>query len=569
MSLHDIPERPNTTYNRSQPIDIQKRFRHFKDLPQYISKGCAREQVTTTLKGGSAALPTEQIAGAAMLDNGSPSFHAGQTKRDQQTNGGLLWGSYRDKIHEHSEFQRWREDTRLLWVTGRPGAGKSTLIRDLHASRKENFWKSFRSLVAARAERKALEILEFSSASREYFVKGILNGNPVEALPDSGADMCFISPKLASNLGLRLATGSERKIQIANKKHVQSPGMVEAPWRFAREEKAHILKCWILPGCVHDLVLGNDFLKVTQTLTTFKNRIKSKLVELPRRLRLRLLGEEKQRLWGFLDGHLTTAMPDTGSDVMLISRAYAQRIGLTIDRGFENWLEVEFADGTTDWTSGVVRNVPWDVGGKTVRCDFHVLDDLCVDVILSKDYLFDLNVFSEYSNCFYNTSPEDNFSQLCNIRLIGRYGDALNILDEEYLEDVASPNAFGPDMVRRELARRDLIRDEISALPENEREAAVQAEARRQHQWEDLRQAHQARWRTASSVLRSSGHDNNHGTETDRDRTRASEGPPTEAVGDCLHGAATGRELQKKKGSLISIALKSLRRESTRFLVRR
>ncbi|RYP14826.1 hypothetical protein DL765_006127 [Monosporascus sp. GIB2] len=259
------------------------------------------------------------------------------------------------------------------------------------------------------------------------------------------------------------------------------------------EQKAHVLNCWILPGCVHDLVLGNRFLWATQTLTNFVRRIKFKLVEPPRRLRLRFLGKETQRLWGSLDGYLTAALPDTGSDIMLISSAYARKIGLTIDLDSENKLKVEFADGTTSRTRGVVRDVSWNVGGKTVRCDFYVLDDLRVDVILSKNYLFDLNVFSEHRDCFFDTDLSEDLFQLCNIRLIGRYGDTLNVLEEQYLEDVTSPDAFGPEMIQRKLARRDKIRDEILALPENQREAAIQAEDSRQRRWQDSRQAHRTR----------------------------------------------------------------------------
>ncbi|KAL4923144.1 uncharacterized protein BDV17DRAFT_296643 [Aspergillus undulatus] len=138
---------------------------------------------------------------------------------------------------------------------------------------------------------------------------------------------------------------------------------------------------------------------MTKTLTKCKGRIILKLVELPRRLRLRILGQEKQRLWGRLNGHLTAA----------------RKIGLTIARDFENWHEVEFADGTTDWTIGVLRDMPRKVGQKTVRCDFHVLDDVCVDVILSKDYLFDLNVFTEHGEYFLDTNSEEGLLQLCNI----------------------------------------------------------------------------------------------------------------------------------------------------------
>ncbi|KAL2837484.1 hypothetical protein BJY01DRAFT_251443 [Aspergillus pseudoustus] len=142
---------------------------------------------------------------------------------------------------------------------------------------------------------------------------------------------------------------------------------------------------------------------------------------------------------------------------MLISRAYARKLGLIINRDLENRLDVEFADGSSDWTSGVVHDVAWRVGGRTVRCDFQVLDDPCVDVILSKDYLFGLDVFSENHESFFDTELNEKLYQLCNIRLIGRYSPALNVAEEQYLEDVISPDAFGPEMMQRELARRDRL----------------------------------------------------------------------------------------------------------------
>ncbi|KAL4805154.1 hypothetical protein BDV18DRAFT_141998 [Aspergillus unguis] len=461
--------------------------------------------------GWTHGLQTEHIAATAMLDKSSSSLLSEQTNGVQHSCGSQPQVCYRCLTRNP---RGWR------------GASRGAYFRIYR-------------LVNSRARNNACNSSGFSSASRQFFMEGDVNGNPVEALPDSGADVCFISPELVSSLDLFPAAGTQKRIHLANKKHVQSPGMVEVRWRFANEQKAHILKCWILPGCVHDLILGSHFLNKTRTLTVFKGRIKSKPAELSRPLQLKLLGGQKQRLWGSLDGNITAALPDTGSDGMFISSAYARRIRLEIDRDFENWLEVEFADGTTDWTSGIVRDVPWEVGGKTVRCNFHVLDDLCVDVILSKDYLFDLNMFSENGECFFDNNLEEDLSQLCNIRLIGRYGDTLNDLEEEYLNDVASADAFGPEMVQRELARRDQIRDEISALPQSEQEAANQAELERKHRWEETRQAHQTRGTSTSSVSQSSGHAGIHRTE-----------------------AATRRQLWKEKVSKISIPLKSLRRSS-------
>jgi len=285
---------------------------------------------------------------------------------------------------------------------------------------------------------KPKKTVDFSSGQKQYFIAGNAGGSPVEALPDSGADANVISLTLAATLGLKVTPGTAKMIQLPKGIPVQSPGMVEVPWTFAGEAKKHLLSCWVLPGCVHDLVLGNSFLRATQTLTNYlTRRIKHRLITLPKRLGLHLLGEERQRLRGYLNGHLTSALADTGSDVMLLSTEYARKVGLLADSDQQNRLEVEFADGSTAWTSGVVWDVPWTVGDRTLRCDFHILDDLCVDVVLSKDYLFETNVFAEHGDSFFNIGgkDEDDSLQLCNIRLISRYGDVLSGLEDEYLED--------------------------------------------------------------------------------------------------------------------------------------
>jgi DNA replication protein DnaC len=50
-------------------------------------------------------------------------------KRIEDTKGGLLKDSYH-WILEHSDFKQWREDyqSRLLWIKGDPGKGKTMLL---------------------------------------------------------------------------------------------------------------------------------------------------------------------------------------------------------------------------------------------------------------------------------------------------------------------------------------------------------------------------------------------------------------------------------------------------------
>ncbi|KAB5542729.1 hypothetical protein GE09DRAFT_1225644 [Coniochaeta sp. 2T2.1] len=365
---------------------------------------------------------------------------------------------------------------------------------------------------------------DFSSGRKQYFVEGTLKGIHVEALPDTGADMCLVSPSIVSELGLSIVPGTERAMLLPNGKSVESPGMVRLSWTFSVELAEHTLDCWVLPGCKHNLVLGNRFLRETQTLTKFAPRIKSRLVDPPRGcLRSRgLLEGGNQRLRGYLNGHITAALPDTGSDVMLVSREYARVAGLAVDVDPRTRLAVEFADGSTSWTGGVARRVPWTVGRETVRCDFHVLDDLCVDAVLSGDYLIEARAFLEHSDSLVGVDLEGDLFQVHNIRLIGRFSDSLSNLEDEYLEDVISADAFGPDTVRRELWRRDLIRDNIQALPEDQREAAAQAGAERKRHWDELREAHRLRWASADPSATSTDGVADAGTVTPSDKAIAS-----------------------------------------------
>ncbi|KAK4032542.1 hypothetical protein C8A01DRAFT_20385 [Parachaetomium inaequale] len=294
-------------------------------------------------------------------------------------------------------------------------------------------------------------------------------------------------------------------VQLASGKSVTSITRVFILWRFdnEREHTAHWLDCLVLPKCAHDLILGDAFLRATETLTKFKHRISTTLRSLGTKLlrRLNYMGtnadEGRRQLWGYLDGELVAALPDSGSDIMAVSAEYARRRGFWVDRGRDRQVMVQFADGSTAWTDGVVAGLEWEFGlggAKPVRDDFYVLEDLPVDVVFSGDFVFDRDVFGEHDGSLQLYGTVLDALQLCNIRLIGRYGKDLERLEEEGLVDVTSPDAFSPLMVQRELARRDAIRDAILGLPVADQPSAQQAEAERQRQWERWRTEHAQRW---------------------------------------------------------------------------
>jgi hypothetical protein len=292
---------------------------------------------------------------------------------------------------------------------------------------------------------------------RERTVPGTINGEKVEAIPDTGADESFISAAFLDRLvrqrqqwGNKLpehhpiaemAFYSLPPVRLASGKTVTANSMAVVPWRFEGESKLRWLSCRVLPECAHDLILGDSFLRMTETLTKFKHRIKTTVrllgSKLLSSLRLNYMGFDKRRLWGYLDGELVPALPDSGSDIMVISADYARRRGFFVDRGPDKQVMVQFADGSTTWTDGVVRGVEWEFGytGGKVASDFFVLEDLPVDVVLSSDFVFDHDVFGAHERSFYEYGAGLDWLHLCNIRLIGRYSRDLEKLEEEGLVD--------------------------------------------------------------------------------------------------------------------------------------
>lgn len=87
---------------------------------------------------------------------------------------------------------------------------------------------------------------------------------------------------------------------------------------------------------------------------------------------------------------------------------------------------------------------------------------------------------------------------------------------------VNSPNIFSPEKIQRELARRDQIRDAISALPQDRRKAARRDEVKRQQRWEALREAHRTGLIWQSTTAQSSNKNSDiHRTEAYQSQIQA------------------------------------------------
>ncbi len=257
----------------------------------------------------------------------------------------------------------------------------------------------------------------------EWEILGELNGVPVSAFPDYGSDLDILSANFVAEHGLLINKATRHSVKLPNGKIIRTIGTVSSPFAFKDEKTTHDRDFHVLPGSIHDIVLGRPFLKATQTLTKFMHRLKKKVVACPGLWkRLRLMGSPRQRVGGYLHGQWIGACPDTGSDVMVMSRSYANERVFHVER---HTTCLEFLDGSFAYTDGMVRGVTWNWNGEDqlYKCDFHVLDNLPCPVVLSSDFLFTQNAFSAYEESFYDDlEPEDlelfpnGWAELCFIR---------------------------------------------------------------------------------------------------------------------------------------------------------
>ena len=278
-----------------------------------------------------------------------------------------------------------------------------------------------------------------------YEVPGTINDILVNALPDWGSSVDAISEDFAKQHGIQIAATKPHSIALLGGHVVQSIGLVFGHFRFQGDSCGHHRVFHVLSKSVYDVILGKTFLDQTRTLTEFCHRIVEKFRPcIQKGSRLFLMDESpKDRLRCAVNGVKASAIPDTGSDLMLVSGDFARRNNLEMRREKEFRRLVELIDGSIIYTDGMVLNaklqfdappapsrelnydqyVKFAAGlysfknqGRTKTrqvtfiCDLHVLEDLPCDIILSNEFIFQNQVFSRFKNLFYSESVDKSLS---------------------------------------------------------------------------------------------------------------------------------------------------------------
>lgn len=262
---------------------------------------------------------------------------------------------------------------------------------------------------------------------KRLIASGSINGMALDAVADSGASFSVISQELASMLGLTIDQASAISVYLPSGAILRTLGKAAGVFNFSGETESYTLLCIVLEKCSHPLVLGSQFLRATRTLTKYTNRVKNVFSNFLGLNFLAVLEAEQYLLDGYLNGQAADIIPDTGSDIMAMSLLYAEQLGLTIYDGPQNRTKVQFIDGSEALTFGMVRGVRWrfqmhlDWGTHMRRrggYDFHIIEHLPVDVIVSNDFIQELEVFKHHEHRLVLRQPKQSESGIYGIRFI-------------------------------------------------------------------------------------------------------------------------------------------------------
>lgn len=259
------------------------------------------------------------------------------------------------------------------------------------------------------------------------------------AFPDTCSELNVLSESFVQHHGFAAEEVTSFSVRLPNGTRVESVGSLTLSLRYENEPKSHRISFIVLRNCVHDVVLGNAFLQMTETLTKFLRRIEW----IPRALReviprVCLVNSPQQGVNGSINGHFVSASPDTGSDVNLVSKDLAMALDLKVNLDPTQVITLEFIDGSRAPTYGMIPEVKWrfdedecstqqasqhraksapkpkmvrewNFGSdasphETYICDFYVLERLTSPVILCSDLLLGSNAFAACAKNFHQTT---------------------------------------------------------------------------------------------------------------------------------------------------------------------
>ncbi|KAL2038990.1 hypothetical protein N7G274_008330 [Stereocaulon virgatum] len=256
-----------------------------------------------------------------------------------------------------------------------------------------------------------------------------VHGSTYATSPDSGSRENIMAKSVSDQLNLTIDDTAEhqKEFRMANGKIVKALGRASVDCSFVKEPHSQ-QQCWfyVLQTLITPIIMGMAFLNATKTLTKYRHRLQSSMVPRTGPLQLYAVNNPVQRIRCHADSKAVLANADTGSEVDLISLAYAKRRGFNVKKVELGDNRIQFADGSEAYLAGKV-SISILLRGKTGRAmfcgdshrefqrTFYVLEGLTSDMILGEEILDDTNAFETYNTALALEKSGDTLSHLDTI----------------------------------------------------------------------------------------------------------------------------------------------------------
>ena len=244
----------------------------------------------------------------------------------------------------------------------------------------------------------------------------------VDALHDTGLGLNVITKAFAVSKGLSIIREERGQQTFRNAigEGTRALGCAYLNLAFPdMPQNIRTYKCSVVKECPYPLVLGREFLAATRTLSSeYRDRFKWVPIHGAKMFKLMKMDTSCRQLSCRIGGEAAFATADTGSDVDLLSGAYAEARGHKVNEIPDGEAVVMLSDGSLKSLRGYM-DLPLEVGRRISARRFYVLDGLTVDVILGDECLEEMDVY-DYHNEEYLTATDGNLDDgFLNINWVG------------------------------------------------------------------------------------------------------------------------------------------------------
>ncbi|KAL8790050.1 MAG: hypothetical protein Q9195_006552 [Heterodermia aff. obscurata] len=196
---------------------------------------------------------------------------------------------------------------------------------------------------------------------------GVIQNVRVEALPDTGSSQNVINASFLEHLNPAacvISSNSDKPLRAPDEELIPCEGKVYLPWAFENESETWHQWFYVVRDCSYDVIIGNGFLRETETMEKHQDRLKITEPSDPDSLPGNLVSEAqeldrlRQVVVGKVNGERMTASLDTGCEANLMSQDCARTLDLEPTLLPTEKRVVTFANGRTGTTLGWVE-VQW------------------------------------------------------------------------------------------------------------------------------------------------------------------------------------------------------------------